>query len=159
MTVLNKIKFWISYFRINFKLYLRKVTTFIRQRVEFKTFIILSSISVGITSGLAAVALKNIVHFFQQEPTKLFLAIGLPHEVKGNAIHTFVILKTGYQKRDKLIEELRQRVGHEVGPIAKPEHIEVVDSLPKTRSGKIMRRVLKARALGIDPGNLSTLEE
>jgi acetyl-CoA synthetase len=86
-------------------------------------------------------------------------AIGLPHEVKGHAIHTFVILKTGYQKSDKLIEELRQHVGHEVGPIAKPEHIEVVESLPKTRSGKIMRRVLKARALGIDPGNLSTLEE
>ena len=86
-------------------------------------------------------------------------AIGIPHEVKGNAIYTYVILKTGYQKSDKLIEELRQHVGHEVGPIAKPEHIEVVDSLPKTRSGKIMRRVLKARALGIDPGNLSTLEE
>ncbi|NWG27991.1 MAG: AMP-binding protein, partial [Ignavibacteriaceae bacterium] len=86
-------------------------------------------------------------------------AIGLPHEVKGQAIHTFVILKTGYQKSDKLIEELRQHVGHEVGPIAKPEQIEIVDSLPKTRSGKIMRRVLKARALGVDPGNLSTLEE
>lgn len=86
-------------------------------------------------------------------------AIGLPHQVKGNAIHTFVILKSGYQKSDKLIEELRQHVGHEVGPIAKPEQIEVVDSLPKTRSGKIMRRVLKAKALGVDPGNLSTLEE
>ena len=86
-------------------------------------------------------------------------AIGLPHDIKGHAIHTFVILKTGYQKSDKLIEELRQHVGHEVGPIAKPEHIEIVDSLPKTRSGKIMRRVLKAKALGIDPGNLSTLEE
>jgi len=86
-------------------------------------------------------------------------AIGLPHEVKGNAIHTFIILKSGYQKSDLLIEELRQHVGHEVGPIAKPEHIEIVDSLPKTRSGKIMRRVLKAKALGIDPGNLSTLEE
>jgi acetyl-CoA synthetase len=86
-------------------------------------------------------------------------AIGLPHEVKGNAIHTFVILKTGFEKSDKLAEELRLHVGHEVGPIAKPEHIEFVDSLPKTRSGKIMRRVLKAKALGIDPGNLSTLEE
>jgi acetyl-CoA synthetase len=86
-------------------------------------------------------------------------AIGLPHEVKGNAIHAFVILRTGFSKSDKLIEELRQHVGHEVGPIAKPEHIEIVDSLPKTRSGKIMRRVLKAKSLGIDPGNLSTLEE
>ncbi|MCL5070403.1 MAG: acetate--CoA ligase [Actinobacteria bacterium] len=86
-------------------------------------------------------------------------AIGLPHEVKGNAIHAFVILRTGYEKTDKLIEDLKQHVGHEVGPIAKPEQIEVVDSLPKTRSGKIMRRVLKAHALGIDPGNISTLEE
>ncbi|MHB1377243.1 MAG: acetate--CoA ligase [Candidatus Humimicrobiaceae bacterium] len=86
-------------------------------------------------------------------------AIGLPHEVKGNAIHAFVILRIGYEKTDKLIEELKQHVGHEVGPIAKPEQIEVVESLPKTRSGKIMRRVLKANALGIDPGNISTLEE
>jgi acetyl-CoA synthetase len=86
-------------------------------------------------------------------------AIGLPHEIKGNAIHAYVILRTGYEKSDKLIEELRLHVGHEVGPIAKPEQIEVVESLPKTRSGKIMRRVLKAKALGQDPGNLSTLEE
>lgn len=86
-------------------------------------------------------------------------AIGLPHEVKGNAIHAYVILRSGIEGDSKLIEELRQHVGHEVGPIAKPEQIEFVDSLPKTRSGKIMRRVLKARALGQDPGNLSTLED
>ena len=86
-------------------------------------------------------------------------AIGLPHEIKGNAIHAYVILKAGIAGSDTLIEELRQHVGHEVGPIAKPEKIEIVDSLPKTRSGKIMRRVLKAKALGQDPGNLSTLEE
>ncbi len=86
-------------------------------------------------------------------------AIGLPHEIKGNAIHCFVILKAGVDRSEKLVDELRNHVGHEVGPIAKPEHIEIVDVLPKTRSGKIMRRVLKARALGQDPGNLSTLEE
>ncbi|MFA5804166.1 MAG: acetate--CoA ligase [Melioribacteraceae bacterium] len=86
-------------------------------------------------------------------------AIGSPHEVKGNAIYAYVILKAGIEKKQQLIEELRQHVSHEVGPIAKPEHIEFVDSLPKTRSGKIMRRVLKARALGQDPGNISTLEE
>lgn len=86
-------------------------------------------------------------------------AIGLPHEIKGNAIHAYVILKTGIEKSDKLLEELRQHVGHEVGPIAKPEVIEFVDTLPKTRSGKIMRRVLKAKALGHDPGNISTLED
>jgi acetyl-CoA synthetase len=86
-------------------------------------------------------------------------AIGLPHDVKGNAIYVYVILKNGVGKSDKLIDELREHVGHEVGPIAKPEHIEIVDSLPKTRSGKIMRRVLRAKALGQDPGNLVTLEE
>ena len=86
-------------------------------------------------------------------------AIGLPHEIKGHAIFAYVILRNGFSKSDQLIEELIQHVGHEVGPIAKPEHIEIVDSLPKTRSGKIMRRVLKAKALGQDPGNISTLEE
>lgn len=86
-------------------------------------------------------------------------AIGLPHDVKGNAIHAYVILKAGVQKHDHLEEELRNHVAHEMGPIAKPEKIDIVDSLPKTRSGKIMRRVLKARALGIDPGNITTLEE
>ncbi|MBU1100752.1 MAG: acetate--CoA ligase [Bacteroidetes bacterium] len=86
-------------------------------------------------------------------------AIGLPHDVKGNAIYTYVILRAGVQGSKELMEELRNHVGHEVGPIAKPESIEFVESLPKTRSGKIMRRVLKAKALGEDPGNLSTLED
>lgn len=86
-------------------------------------------------------------------------AIGLPHEIKGNAIHAYVILRDGNSPSDKLLEELRQHISHEVGPIAKPEHIEFVDKLPKTRSGKIMRRVLKAQAMGEDPGNISTIEE
>ena len=86
-------------------------------------------------------------------------AIGLPHDVKGNSIHAYVILRAGVEKNEELKEILRQHVGHEVGPIAKPEQIEFVDLLPKTRSGKIMRRVLRAKALGQDPGNLSTLEE
>lgn len=86
-------------------------------------------------------------------------AIGLPHDVKGNAIYTYVILRDGFDGTDSLREELRKHVGHEVGPIAKPESIKFVDSLPKTRSGKIMRRVLKAKELGEDPGNLSTLDE
>lgn len=86
-------------------------------------------------------------------------AIGLPHPVKGNAINAYVILKSGVEMTDKLIDELRAHVAHELGPIAKPDHIEIVDSLPKTRSGKIMRRVLKAKALGQDPGNIATLED
>ncbi len=86
-------------------------------------------------------------------------AIGLPHELKGNAIHAYVILREGVEPSDKLGEELRKHVGHEMGPIAKPEDIAFVDSLPKTRSGKIMRRLLKARALGLPEGDVSTLEE
>ncbi|MCJ7660459.1 MAG: acetate--CoA ligase [Anaerolineales bacterium] len=76
-------------------------------------------------------------------------AIGLPHELKGNAIYTYVILTAGAEPSDALADELRNHVGHEMGPIAKPETITFVDSLPKTRSGKIMRRLLKARALGL----------
>jgi acetyl-CoA synthetase len=86
-------------------------------------------------------------------------AIALPHELKGNAIHTFVILKAGETESKELAEDLRNHVASEMGPIAKPETVKFVDGLPKTRSGKIMRRVLKARALGQDEGDLSTLEE
>jgi len=85
-------------------------------------------------------------------------AIGLPHELKGNAIYAYVLLRAGVEKSDKLAEELRNHVGHEIGPIAKPETVTFVDSLPKTRSGKIMRRLLKARALGQPEGDTSTLE-
>lgn len=86
-------------------------------------------------------------------------AIGLPHELKGNAIHAYVILRSGYEQSDKLVDELRQHVSHEIGPIAKPEEIGFVESLPKTRSGKIMRRLLRARALGEPEGDVSTLED
>jgi acetyl-CoA synthetase len=86
-------------------------------------------------------------------------AIGLPHELKGNAIQAYVILRAGLEGSEKLAETLRDHVGHEMGPIAKPETIDFVDSLPKTRSGKIMRRLLKARALGLPEGDTSTLEE
>jgi acetyl-CoA synthetase len=86
-------------------------------------------------------------------------AIALPHELKGNAIHVFAILKAGKTGDKKLAEELKDHVGHEIGPIARPEEITFVNALPKTRSGKIMRRVLKARALGQDVGDLTTLEE
>jgi acetyl-CoA synthetase len=86
-------------------------------------------------------------------------AIGLPHEIKGQAIHAFVLLRQGFTGSKDLEEELRQHVGHEMGPIARPEDIKFLDKLPKTRSGKIMRRVLKARAQGLPEGDISTLEE
>lgn len=86
-------------------------------------------------------------------------AIGLPHELKGNAIHAFVLLRQGLTASKTLEDELKEHVSKEMGPIAKPDAISFVDALPKTRSGKIMRRVLRARALGQPEGDLSTLED
>jgi len=85
--------------------------------------------------------------------------IGLPHEVKGHAIQAFVVLKMGYEGSPELAEQLRQHVSSRLSPIAKPEWIDFTDKLPKTRSGKIMRRVLRARALGEPEGDLSTLDD
>ena len=85
-------------------------------------------------------------------------AIGIPHDVRGNVINSYVILRSGFSDSPELAEELIQHVGKEVGPIAKPALVEFVDSLPKTRSGKIMRRLLKARALGLPEGDTTTLE-
>ncbi len=84
--------------------------------------------------------------------------IGKPHEVKGESIKAFVILKVGQQPTDELKAELKSQVRRFIGPIATPDEIEFVASLPKTRSGKIMRRVLKARELGLPEGDTSTLE-
>lgn len=86
-------------------------------------------------------------------------AIGLPDELKGNVIHVYCILRQGFEPSEDLSYELIDHVGKHMGPIAKPAAVHFVDSLPKTRSGKIMRRVLKARALGLPEGDLSTLEQ
>ncbi len=86
-------------------------------------------------------------------------AIALPHSLKGNAIYAYVILKKDFAVTADLENELKDQVTKLMGPIARPESITLVDSLPKTRSGKIMRRVLKARAQGLDVGDISTLEE
>ncbi len=85
--------------------------------------------------------------------------IGKPDPVKGNSIKAFVILIMGHQPSDKLKQDLLHHVRTTIGPIAMPHEIDFVEKLPKTRSGKIMRRVLKAQEMGIDPGDISTLEE
>ncbi len=85
--------------------------------------------------------------------------IGKPHQTAGEMIKAFVILKQGEQEDPDLIKSLKNHVLTELGKIAVPREIEIVPSLPKTRSGKIMRRVLKAKELGQDPGDISTLEE
>lgn len=85
--------------------------------------------------------------------------IGLPDEVKGERIKGFIVLKPGYEPSENLKAILKDHVRRELGPIATPSEIEFRENLPKTRSGKIVRRLLKAQELGEDPGDLSTLEE
>ena len=85
--------------------------------------------------------------------------IGLPHEVKGQAIHAYALLRQGFKPSPELEDEVKAHVAQHLGPIVRPEKINFVDALPKTRSGKIMRRVLKARAQGLPEGDISTLEE
>jgi acetyl-CoA synthetase len=84
--------------------------------------------------------------------------IGVPDELKGNVIYSYCILNAGVDGSETLVKELKEHVRQEVGPIAIPAKIEFVPSLPKTRSGKIMRRLLKAQALGQPIGDTSTLE-
>ena len=84
--------------------------------------------------------------------------IGVPDELRGNVIHAFCILNSDVTGSKALEDELKAHVRHEVGPIAIPSAIEFVESLPKTRSGKIMRRLLKAKVLGQPVGDTSTLE-
>lgn len=86
--------------------------------------------------------------------------IGKPDEVTGERIKAFVILKQDHEEdANELPAMLRAHVRHEMGPIAVPDEIELVATLPKTRSGKIMRRFLKADELGLPKGDISTLED
>jgi len=86
--------------------------------------------------------------------------VGRPDELKGEGIVAFVTLEAGRSGDDALIADLRTHVGKEIGPIAKPDEIRFTDSLPKTRSGKIMRRILRALASGQEvTGDTSTLED
>ena len=85
--------------------------------------------------------------------------IGLPDAIKGERIKAFVVLHNGYEPTEQLRHEIADHVARGLGPIARPSEIDFVEALPKTRSGKIMRRLLRARELGEDEGDTSTLEE
>jgi len=85
--------------------------------------------------------------------------IGKPHPVKGMVAKAFVILKAGQKPSEALAEDIKLHIKKTIGPLAVTEEIAFVDNLPKTRSGKIMRRVLRAKELGEDPGDVSTLED
>lgn len=85
--------------------------------------------------------------------------IGKPDELRGEIIKAFVVLKAGTKPSEKLKEELSQYVKKHLAGHAYPREVEFIDKLPKTRSGKIMRRILKAKEMGLPIGDTSTLEE
>ena len=86
--------------------------------------------------------------------------VGRPDEIKGQGIVAFVTLKGSEKKSSELRKELIQHVTKEIGAIARPDSIRFADGLPKTRSGKIMRRLLRSIAAGEDvTGDVSTLED
>ena len=87
--------------------------------------------------------------------------VGMPHEIKGQGIYAFVTLNAGIEKSDALKKELVAHVRKEIGPIATPDKIQFADGLPKTRSGKIMRRILTKIAAGDvqNLGDTSTLSD
>ena len=84
---------------------------------------------------------------------------GRPDDLRGEVIAAFVVLRQGHQPSVELRAEIIARIRHELGPVAVIGEVSFVDLLPKTRSGKIMRRVLKAVVQGVDPGDLTTIED
>ncbi|MGZ8350867.1 MAG: AMP-binding enzyme, partial [Allosphingosinicella sp.] len=85
-------------------------------------------------------------------------AIGLPDERAGEIVAAYVTLKRGFEASDAVRRELLGHARRRLGAAIAPRQIEIRDELPRTRSGKIMRRLLRARALGLPEGDLSTLE-
>ena len=85
--------------------------------------------------------------------------VGLPDPIKGESIKAFVVLKSGHESGPGLLASLKDHIREDLGAIATPGDIEIRATLPKTRSGKIVRRALRAEALGQDPGDLSTLAD
>ena len=86
--------------------------------------------------------------------------VGRPDEIKGQAISAFVTLQIGNAPSEEFKTELRNWVAKEIGSLAKPDDIRFTDSLPKTRSGKIMRRLLRELASGAEiKGDMTTLED
>ncbi len=86
-------------------------------------------------------------------------AVGLPHEVKGESIAVFAVLRRGETDGPDLRASIAAEVARELGKALKPDLVEIVPALPKTRSGKVMRRVIRAAFLGQDPGDLSALDD
>ena len=85
-------------------------------------------------------------------------AVGIPHEVKGEVAWIFCVPLPGVEAGDGLAGEVSELVARELGKAFRPDRVVFVNALPKTRSAKIMRRAVRAKAVGMDPGDLSSLE-
>jgi acetyl-CoA synthetase len=85
-------------------------------------------------------------------------AVGIPHEVKGEVAWIFCVASPGHEPSDELAAEVAARAAAELGKAFKPDRVVFVPALPKTRSAKIVRRAVRAKALGEDPGDLSSVE-
>jgi acetyl-CoA synthetase len=107
--------------------------------------------------GSAEIEAALVTHAFCSEAA----VVGFPHEIKGEGIFAYVILKEGYEATDELVGELRNEVRHHIGAFAAPDHIIIAPGLPKTRSGKIMRRILRKIAASdiSNLGDISTLAD
>jgi acetyl-CoA synthetase len=86
-------------------------------------------------------------------------AIGVPHAIKGETIVVVCTIRRGETDDEELRAAIARRVVEDLGKTLRPEAVAVVPALPKTRSGKIMRRVVRAAWLGLDPGDLSALDD
>jgi acetyl-CoA synthetase len=111
----------------------------------------------GHRMGTAEVESALVLHHDVAEAA----VVGYPHDIKGQGIYAYVTLKSGVAASDALNAELKAFVGKEIGPIAKPDVIQFAPGLPKTRSGKIMRRILRKIAEGdvSSLGDISTLAD
>jgi len=105
--------------------------------------------------GTAEVESALVGHYAVAEAA----VVGKAHDVKGQSIKAFIILKNGNEDSFELQSSIKEEVKKQLGSIGVPDEIEIVSSLPKTRSGKIMRRILKAKENGLDLGDTSTLED
>lgn len=114
---------------------------------------------VVIVSGhnLGTAPIENAIN--EHEKIVESAVVGFPHDVKGNALYAYVITYDGVEEKPELVDEIRQVVADTIGPIAKPDKIQFVKGLPKTRSGKIMRRILRKIASNdtSNLGDVSTL--
>ena len=113
---------------------------------------------VVIVSGhnLGTAPIENAIN--EHEAVVESAVVGFPHDIKGNALYAYVILYDNFQPSEDLIKQIKEEVSKSIGAIAKPDKIQFVKGLPKTRSGKIMRRILRKIAAGeSDFGDISTL--